>query len=217
MGTLTALLTIAFLLFAFALFVISILTKKYKLAFFAIGSIVVWFVIYFAILFGFSFTSRKTYLLQNTPKRFCGFYFDSHIQASVTDVKTTNQIGAEKAQGIFYIITVRLSSDAKRQTLSTEFPEATLIDEGPRLYSRREKAENELYRYASFPSVIELSPTENYEQQIVFDITEPAQEIRLSLTNPQGIDRYMKLFLIGDEDSLFHEPTLFIIKTKTKS
>jgi hypothetical protein len=96
-------------------------------------------------------------------------------------------------------------------------PEATMIDEGPRLFSRIEKAEEQLPLGSKIPFNQPVQPNGSFEKEIVFDLTEPSQELNLSLTDTHGVNKFVELFLIGDEDSLFHEPKLFIIKTNTAS
>lgn len=210
-------LTLTIFLFLFALFFISFFVKKYKLTIFAACASVILFVVYFANLFSYSYSSRTTYLPNNVPKKFCGFYIGCHLQASVSGVRTAKEIGNVKAQGIFYIVKIKISNDSENKTLSMTAPEATMIDEGPRLYSRIEKAEEQLPLGSKIPFNKEVQPNESFEKEIVFDLTEPAQDLDLSLTDTHGFNKFIELFLIGDEDSLFHEPTLFIIKNNTAS
>lgn len=217
MNVILPILTLTILTFLFALFFISLFVKKYKLTIFAIGAAALLFVTYFAILLSYSYASRTTYLPQNFPKKFCGFYFGCHLQASVSGVRTAKEIGGVKAQGIFYIVKIKISNDSENKPLSMSAPEATMIDEGPRLYSRIEKAEEQLSSGSKIPFNQTVQPNGSFEKEIVFDLTEPAQELNLSLTDTRGFNKFVELFLVGDEDSLFHEPTLFIIKNNTAS
>lgn len=209
--------TLAVFVFLFVLFFVSLFIKKYKPAIFAVVASGLLFVAYFAILFSYSYASRTTYLPQNFPKKFCGFYFGCHLRASVSGVRTAKEIGGVKAQGTFYIVKIKIANDSETETLAMTAPEATLIDEGPRLYSRIEKAEQNLPSGSTISFDQNVAPKESFEKEIVFDLTEPAKKLNLSLTDARGFSGFIELFLIGDEDSLFHAPTLFIIKNDTAS
>lgn len=215
MGVLLMLMTIGSLVVAFILLIVALLTGKKWLRNLVIIGVAAWGLFYIAMLLGVSARSRKTYLPNNRAKAFCGFYFDCHLHASVSNVRTAKEIGSIKAQGIFYIVKVKVLNDAKREPLGLSAPEATMIDEGPRLYSRIEEAEKQLPGGANVPFNQLVPAGGSFEKEIVFDLTEPAEDLNLSITDTHGIDRLIEGFLIGDEDSLFHEPTLFIIKTNT--
>lgn len=215
MGVLLMLMTIGGLVVSFILLIVALLTGKKWLRNLVIIGVPLWLLIYLAMLLGFSLTSRKTYLPNNQAKAFCGFYFDCHLHASVSNVRTAAKIGSAKAQGIFYIVKVKVSNDARREPLGLSAPEAMMIDEGSRLYSRIEEAEKQLSEGANVPFNQLVPAGGSFEKEIVFDLTEPAEDLNLSITDTHGVDRVIEAFLIGDEDSMFHEPTLFIIKNNT--
>lgn len=212
MGFVLMLMTISGLVAAVILLIVVLITKKRWLRNLVIIGVSLWLLTYLTLLVGFSFNSQKTFLPNNHAKEFCGFYSGCHLKASVTNIRTAKEIGDVKAQNIFYIVRIKIQNDTISETLSMTAPEATMIDEGPRLYSRIEAAEKQLPLGANIPFNQSIPPGGSFEKEIVFDLTEPAKELNLSFTDTHGINRLIETFLIGDEESLFHQPTLFIIK-----
>lgn len=217
MGFVLMLATIGIIIAAFILLIIALITGKKWLRNIVIIGIPIWIGFYIALLLGFSLNSQETFLPNNRAKSFCGFYFGCHLKASVSGVRTVSQIGDVKAQGTFYIVKVKISNDSENKTLALIAPQATMIDEGPRLYSRNEEAEKQLPIGANIPFNQTIPPGGSFEKEIVFDLTEPAKELNLSVTDTHGVNRLIEAFLIGDEESLFHHSTLLIIKTNTAS
>ena len=213
MGFLLILMTIGGSIVAAILLLISLQTKRYWLAKFVIGGAAIWFVFYAAMLLGFSYVSEEKLLALNEPKKYCGFYFDCHLHTSVTDVRTAAQIGTEKAQGIFYIVKVKVWSNAKNPNIAFRLlePEAVAEDEGERMYSRREKAEQQLPT-AQVQLNQDIKARETIEKELVFDLTEPSDTFKLLITEGYGVDKFIEAFLIDDEDSIFHKQTYFALK-----
>lgn len=217
MGFVLMLITIGGLAAAFILLIVALITKKKWLRNLVIIGVPLWLLLHFALLIGFSLNSQQTFLPNNRAKSFCGFYFGCHLKASVTNVRTAKEIGDAKAQNLFYIVKIKIENDSKDKTLSMTAPEATMIDEGPRLYSRIEAAEKQLPAGANISFNQPIPPGGSFEKEIVFDLTEPAKELNLSITDTHGINRLLEAFLIGDEESLLHKETLFIIKRDSAS
>src|SRR5437773_3681591 len=112
MGVLLMLMTIGGLVAAAILFGIAWLNESAWLKKFVIGGVAVWFAFYIAMLLGFSLFSTEKTLAINEPKEFCGFYFDCHMHTAVTNVTRTKTIGNKTANGEFYIVTVKVFSNA---------------------------------------------------------------------------------------------------------
>ena len=146
MVVLLMLMTIGGLFVAVILVIISLWTKKNWLTKFVVGGVAVWFVFYAAMFFGFAFLSKEKVLARDEPKEYCGFYLDCHLHTTVIDVRTAKQIGNQTAQGIFYIVKVKVSSDAKNPNIAFRLlePKAEIEDEGGRIYTRIAEAENQL-------------------------------------------------------------------------
>src|SRR5215203_4570805 len=113
MGVLLMLMTIGGLIVATISVAGALYAGKVWLRNFVCGGVLIWFVFYFATLIGFSVISADRELAFNEPKQFCGFYLDCHMHTAVTDVRKTKTIGNKTAVGEFYIVTVKVFSDAK--------------------------------------------------------------------------------------------------------
>lgn len=216
MGVLMMLATIGLLGLAFVLLIISFWKKLPWLRKFVFGAAPVWLVIYAVVLFGFSLVSKETVLTPGQPKAFCGFYLDCHMHAELVGVRTAKEIGGTRAQGTFVIAKVRVFSDAKNPNIAFRLlqPQAELHDEGGRIYTRMTDAESQLPT-GSINLGSDIKGKETIEKEIVFDVTEPAKNMKLSVTEGYGIDKYIEAVLIDDEDSILHKPTVFKVEAQT--
>jgi hypothetical protein len=201
--------TIGGLVVAATLFLISVVTKKIWLRNFVIGSVAIWFVFYFAMLFGFSFVSKEKELAINEPKQFCGFYLDCHMHTAITDVRTTKTIGNKTADGEFYIVKVKVFSDARRATLGLLTVDAHVVDADHQKYTRDMDAEAALGPQPAFDR--KISPDESFEKEIVFDLPADVNNPRLDIREGYGIDHAIEAVLVDDEDSIFHKRNYFVL------
>ncbi len=216
MGVLMMLMTIGGLMIAAVLLLLAFWKRQSWLKHFVLGGLTVWFTTYAFLFFTASFFSREKVLGLNEPKEFCGFYFDCHLHASVSGIRTASEIGNTKAQELFYIVKVKISNDAKREALQMTAPDFEVLDEGGRMYTRISAAEKNL-ESAKVPFDQKVPAGGSFEKEIVFDITEPAaQSLKLSVTNTHGIDRLIEAVLIDDEDSLGHKRTFFKLNTNSE-
>lgn len=213
MSVVLMLMNIGGLLVAAIFLIISFWTKKKWLTKFVVGGVAVWFIFYVAMLFGFSLLSEEKGLARDEPKEYCGFYLDCHLHTTVTDVRTAKQIGNHTAQGIFYIVKVKVSSDAKNPNIAFRLlePKAEVMDEGGRIYTRIAEAENQLPT-AKIQLNQDIKGKETVEKEIVFDLTEPSDQLKLLITEGYGVDKYIEAVLIGDDDSVLHKQKFFEIK-----
>ena len=202
--------TIGGLFIALILLVVAFWKKLNWLKKFVFGGVAVWFVFYVAMLFGFSLLSEEKVLALNEPKEYCGFYLDCHLHTSVLDVRTAKQIGNRTAQGIFYIVKVKVSIDAKNPEIPFHLtePKAEVYDEGGRIYTRIAEAENQLPT-AQIQLNQDIKGKETIEKEIVFDITEPTDKLKLLITEGYGVDKYIEAVLVDDEDSILHKQKHF--------
>ena len=214
MDMLLMLMTIGGIILAAGLFVVALYTGKAWLAKFVAGGVMVWFAFYTVMLLGASFMSRDRLLEQNEPKEFCGFYFDCHMHASVTDVKTARTIGDRAAKGIFYIVTVKVFSNARRATLGLLTVDAHVLDSDRRKYERDPAAELQLPPQPEFEE--KIGPTESFEKQIVFDLPTGVNAPRLDIREGYGIDHAIEAVLIDDEDSIFHGRNYFELQKQNQ-
>jgi len=207
MGVLLMLLTIGGLIVAVLLLGIAWLNQSAWLKKFVFGAVAVWFGFYIAMLLGFSFFSTETTLAANEPKEYCGFYFDCHMHTAVTGVQRTNQLGDRLAQGEFYVVTVRVSSDARAAKLGLLTVDAHVVDAQGRDYSCDMQAETQLAPQPDFEQ--KAAPGGSFEKEIVFDLPQDVQNPRLDIREGHGVDHVIEAFLVGDEDSIFHKRIYF--------
>ena len=207
MGVLLMMMTIGGLIVAALLFAVSVFTKKTWLRNFVFGGVAVWFVFYFAMLFGFSAASKEKDLALNEPKEFCGFYLDCHMHTAVTAVRTAKTIGNKTANGEFYIVSVKVFSDAKAATLGLLTVDAHVVDKAGQKYDRDDDAESQLPAQPDFEK--RISPVESFEKEIVFDLPDDVENARLDIREGYGIDHTIEALLIDDEDSILHKRNYF--------
>ncbi len=169
------------------------------------------FGLYLGVLLTVSLTSHEQVLGHGIAKRFCGFYLDCHLAASVEEVERRPAIGSVRAAGSFYVVKVRVSSDARRATLRMGEPEVAVVDAAGHRYARSEAAERALgvqgQLDASFARPVE--PGGSFVRQVVFDLPAAVQDPRLLVKDVRGVDLVLEALLIGDEDSVLHRPTSF--------
>lgn len=207
MGVILMLMTVGGLIVASLLLVFPRITKKNWLKHFVWGGLIVWFAAYIFLFFCASFFSQEKALGLNEPKEFCGFYLDCHLHAAVTNVRTAKTLGDKTASGEFYIVKVKVFSDAKQSTLGLLTVDARVVDGYDREFTRDALAEAQISEQPPFER--QISPVESFEKEIVFDLPADAVNPRLDIREGYGIDRAIEAVLIGDEDSLFHKRIRF--------
>ena len=218
MGVLLMLMTIGGLVVALVLLAVAVFGKKPWLAKFTLGGIAVWLVFYAAMLIGFSLTSKEKVLASGEAKEYCGFYLDCHLHTTVTGVRTAKSIGTATAKGTYYIAKVKVFSDAKNPQINLRLlePKARVVRADGNKIERDTVAESQLPT-ASVRLDADIDNRQTIEKEIVFDVPEPATELKLLITEGYGIDKVIEHVLIGDEDSLFHAQTFFELKEQTQT
>jgi hypothetical protein len=129
---------------AVVLLVYAFWTNKNWLKSFVLGGVVIWFTGYAILLFAASLFSEEKTLKLNEPKEFCGAYLDCHMHTAVTDVRKTKTLGDKTANGEFYVVKVKVFSDAKQASLGLHLIDAKVLDEQKREFPRDLEAEKEL-------------------------------------------------------------------------
>lgn len=210
--------TIGGLVVAGILLAASLIGKKAWLAKFTIGAVAVWVAFYVVMLIGFSFASTEKTLAINEPKAFCGFYLDCHMHTVVTGVRTAKQIGGRMATGDFYIVKLKVFSDARNPNIAFRLlePKAEVTSRRGNVYQRDTEAEN-LLPTSHLRLDQDIRGKETIEKEIVFDIPEPADELKLSVTEGYGIDKYIEAVLVDDDDSIFHKQKYFSLSEQKES
>jgi hypothetical protein len=210
MGVLLMLMTIGGLFVAIILLIAASLTKKTWLAKFTLGGVAVWLVFYGAMLLGFSLTSTEKVLANGEAKEYCGFYLDCHMHAAVTGVRTAKTIGPQAAKGEFYIVNVKVFSNARNPNIAFRLldPKAEVIDATGHAYTRNTEAEN-LLPTAQVQLGRDIKGSQAIEKEIVFDLPGDVQDPRLDIREGYRIDQAIEAVLVDDEDSLFHKRNYF--------
>jgi hypothetical protein len=213
MGVLLILMTIGGLAIATLLLMFSLITKRTWLTKFTIGGTAVWVVFYIAMLLGYSAASKDRVLGIGEAKEFCGFYLDCHMHAEVTSVRTAKQVGSEIAQGTFYIVGVRIFSDARNPNIAFR-----LIDPNAKVFVTDDSMiDRDLAAESQLPSGAvdlggEIKGRETIDKEIVFDIPPNLTDPKLHIAEGYGIDNTIEAVLIDDEDSIRHARTYFDIQ-----
>lgn len=204
MGVLLMLLTIGGLGLAILLMIFAGITRSVWLAKFIFGAVGIWLAIYAVLLVTVSLMSKEETLALNEPKEFCGFYFDCHLHAAVTKVRKTKTIGERQANGEFYVVTVKIFSDARRAELGLHAPKFTVLDAQDRRFERVQDL-----TISGDPFEQKVPAGGSFEGEVIFDLPIDAQNPRLDISEGVGIDKALEAVLIGDEDSLWHKRKLF--------
>jgi hypothetical protein len=176
-----------------------------------------WALLYLLSLGVSSLMSRERLLGLNQDKQFCGFYIDCHLQVAVKGVDTMRTLGPATtplhASGVFYVVTLRLSSTARAARLRLLDPRFVVRDAAGHEFARAHAAES-LVAAAGAPAaplMRELGPDEEVTTTVVFDVPAGTLTPRLIVTEGIWADRLIEFFLIGDEDSALHKRTAFAL------
>jgi hypothetical protein len=213
MGVLLMLMTIGGVITAIGLVIASLITGKRWLRNFTLSAVGVWFVFYGLMLVGFSAASKEQTLQFNEPKEYCGFYLDCHVHTAVTGVRTSKSIGPEIPNGLFYIVNVKVFSDAKNPEITMRLltPDASAVDESGNRYGRAYSAEKRLPS-GDVDLGRDIHSYEAIEKEIVFDLPLNVSDPRLDIREGYGIDHVIEAVLVDDEDSIFHRRNYFDLK-----
>ncbi|MFL6467001.1 MAG: DUF4352 domain-containing protein [Pyrinomonadaceae bacterium] len=207
------LITIGGLIAAAILFAIAWLNDSAWLKKFVLGGVAIWFAFYIVLLLGYSFASKEKLLGLNEPKEHCGFYLDCHMHTAVNNVRKSKTIGNKTANGVFYIVSMKVFSNAKAATLGLLTVDAHVEDAAGRTYTRDLLAEEELAPQPEFEQKVE--PNESFDKEIVFDLPAEADRPKLDIREGYGIDHWIEYVLIGDEDSIFHKRNRFTLEGRS--
>jgi len=216
-GVLLMLVTIVGLTLAGFLLVASLIAKKSWLAKFTFGGVAVWLVFYGAMLLGFSLASKTRVLGVGEPKAFCGFYLDCHIHAEMTSVRTSRSIGDRVASGTFYIVGLRVFSDARNPNIGFRLIEPrALIEVNDHTVINRDLDAEALLPSAAIDLGGDIKARQTIEKEIVFDIPAELQNPELHIAEGYAIDSAIEAVLIDDEDSILHARTVFALTPRAQ-
>jgi len=158
--------------------------------------------LYLLILIVVSLTAPQRVVAMNEDR--C---FDDWC-VTVENVKVQNEIGGVKPDGIFYVITLKLSNQGRGRPQRVSSAAIHLLDGQGNSYDISTQG---MAAFATqqgpiplLTSLIEVGqPIITYQ---VFDLPKDAYRISLTIRHPVG--PAPGLLIIGDEASLFHKPTI---------
>jgi hypothetical protein len=212
MGAILLMMTIGGLIIAAILLAISYWKKIAWLKNFVTGGATVWLVFYALIFLVSSIFSEEKTLAVNEPKEFCGFYLDCHLHAAVGDVKRTKTFGGKTANGEFYIVKIKVSSDAKRESLNLITPNFEIVDADGNRFGRDASLEK--------PEPVweqKVPAGGSFEKEVIFDLPTEIKNPRLDVREGYGIDHAIEAILVGDEDSFLHKRTYFKLEEQSQT
>ncbi len=175
--------------------------------------VLTWGTAYTALLVSTSVTSRERVLPLGEVKRFCGFYLDCHMGAALVDVRRTPTLGSPpnevRAAGEFYVVTLRVTSNAGRATLSLHHPRVTIVDSNGRVFQRSTLGERALARLTgpAIPLDQPVPGDSHFTTPVVFDLPIDVRDPKLLVTDGPSLARVVEQFIVGDEDSFLHKRT----------
>jgi hypothetical protein len=167
-----------------------------------LAGLAVGLVFYFAALLAVSLTAPQRIVPMEADR--C---FDEWC-VTVVDVRTETEIGGTQAQGIFYVVELKLSSHSRGRTQRAASAAVHLLDEQGRRYDLSPAGMFAFEtKYGSIPPLtLFIEAGRSYETYQIFDLLKDAGKISLTVEHPVGFSPGW--FIIGDEDSLFHKPTI---------
>ncbi|MFL6373551.1 MAG: hypothetical protein ACJ73D_02680 [Pyrinomonadaceae bacterium] len=204
------LLTIGLLILAGILLIVALITKRAWLAKFTTLGVAVWLMSYAIMLVGFSLVSKDRVLGIGEAKAYCGFYLDCHMHTEVTSVRTAKTVGDRQAQGTFYIVGVRVFTDARNPNIAFRLlePNAKVIVTDDSVIGRDLAAEAALPT-AAVDLGADIKGRQTNDKEIVFDVPDDLINPKLHIAEGYGIDNVIEAVLIDDEDSILHGRTYF--------
>ena len=166
-----------------------------------------------SLLLGFSSASKGRVLAVGEAKEYCGFYLDCHMHSEVTSVRTAKTIGDLIAKGSFYIVGVRIFSNARNPDITFRLinPNAKVMVTDDSVIDRDLEAEA-LLPSAAIDLGGDIKGHQTIEKEIVFDIPDDLKNPKLDITEGYGIDNTIEAVLIDDEDSIRHARTYFSLQ-----
>lgn len=167
---------------------------------------------YALLLVAFGALGRDRVLGPGEAKVFCEL--DCHLAYTVPRVRTATTVGDVRAQGVFFLVTVRTTFDASTTApwrgdgaLYPNPRRVRLVDSVGGTWRIDDAAQRALGTNTGTPISTPLRPGESYESTFVFDVPRSIEGARLELTEDDAITRVM----VGHENSPFHGKTVFAL------
>jgi hypothetical protein len=134
---------------------------------------------------------------------------------AVADVTAVTELGEGadrvRANGQFYVVTLRLSNHARGRSQRVSSAAVHLIDDKEQLFevSQSGQAAFEAQNGPALPLTSLLEVGQSINTVRVFDIPADSHHVGLTIVHPVG--PAPGLFIIGDDASLFHKPAIILL------
>jgi len=168
---------------------------------------------YFAVLVAVSLFSSGGVATGGEEVRLCNALGDCNLAVSVLQVDRKRTLGNPPqemiADGMYYLITVKVTSYEPNPTLNPRDLSGVVVGENGEKYPQFREGEREVETgLGKEPFAMQISPTGgSYRRVLVFDVPAGIQNPALVVREGGSVDRMLQLFIIGEEDSLFHPTT----------
>src|SRR5262249_14315552 len=141
LGMLLVLLTVLLSLAALAGATAALASHRPRAALGVAAGVGSWYALVIGFVVAVSFAEPARSLGPGEVKRFCGFYLDCHLGVAAVARQRRTSIGSTRPRGVFQVVTVEISSDARAATLRPYGIEADLVDADGRRYRRDPRGE----------------------------------------------------------------------------
>ncbi len=205
-GTLAFLVTLVVLALALALTVLWLAQRRTAAASRAAALMLAWIAAYAGILIAVSLASRAPILEQGQEHCFDEMCF------SVQGVTLTDALGTSRANGVFYVVDIRLRNAARATAQKPSDVQIWVIDDNGHEYRQFLIADGDRAGQAITAGEIwnrRINPGDRVEQAVAFDLPDSVASPRLVIAEGPG---FPTTVIIGDENSLFHPKTTFRLK-----
>lgn len=156
--------------------------------------------LYVILLLGFSLGSQERVLPRGQAKHLCEI--DCHSEYAVTGVRKATTVGPRTAQGVFYVVTVKVEFDSSTissrrgmSPLQIGPREVTVVDGGGARYGLLSPDNADSLRRS-------IVPGQSYTTELVFDLPTSVSDPKLLIAVPAGPPDWL---VIGSENSLLHK------------
>ncbi len=168
---------------------------------------------YLAVLVAVSLASSGRVVSAGEEVRLCNALGDCNLAASVLQVDRKRTLGNPPremiANGVYYLVTVKVTSYEPNPRLNPRDLSGVVVDEGGRKYPPFREGEREVQAgLGEEPFAVQVSPTGgSYRRVLVFELPVGIQNPTLIVREGRWLDRMLQLIIIGEEDSLLHPTT----------
>ena len=213
------LLTVLAVLASLAAAVMAFAAKRRRAALLALAAGAIVSACYTAALLAVSVGSVTERLPLGDVKRFCGFYLDCHVGVSVVAVEQRDRLADSTGTvlatpvGRFWLVRVRISSNARAATLGAVEPLIEVIDSAGTHFAPSPDGQRALIAlHGPQPALAgPLAPNGARDRWFAFDLPAAVRTPALWVKDDLGATHVEEKILIGDEDAVFHAPVLLAL------